>query len=452
MHLQFFYQGNEKLDPEVELEHQLKPTIFNVSTDSDTSISVKSDDSKLDSEFEATIQKFLAPKIEKVKKVNTAQTIKKLTNMKNLHPIAKGSYGTVYRCVDMNDKIRAVKSIEFSDNGIECLLEASIMKTIVHPYINIAHDIILSDNAINIVQTLADSDLHTSCRKSKIPKAELKKILWQISQAVSCLHKENIIHGDLKAQNVLVFGSIVKLCDFTLSLKHNNGDTYTVYTGTPTHRPPEVWMHKKWDMSSDIWSLACTFYEIARGKLLFPIQQGEDNLKRLNLDCIFDFCDTTDQKCNYKRHDTSYERHRPFVESGDLKDLLLNMLQLDPTKRFTIADVLEHHYFKDQPKELNYVVKKNPIIVHDPTQISYALEFYSKYNAERCTIETAMNLYKSVGQVGEYSIDLILLACLLISSKLNFRQKFNIQPNKRLYDCEIEICKKLDFKLHNALG
>jgi cyclin-dependent kinase len=462
MHLRFFSPMNEKhvLNDNISEIDKLKTstTFFTNSTDSDNSSGTsgiisdaKIDDQKAENTSEITIQKFSSPKFQKLKKNNT-QTIKKLTNMKSLHPIAKGSYGTVYKGIDLNDKIVAVKSIEFSENGIECLLEASIMSTIVHPYINIAHSTTLTDNTMNIVQTLADSDLHIYCRTNRIPKAELKRFLWQIAQAVYCLHKENIIHGDLKAQNVLVFGNIVKLCDFTLSIRHNLGDTYNVYTGTPTHRPVEVWMHKKWDMSSDIWSLGCTFYEIAKGKLLFPIQDQSEDIKKSNLDCIFDFADSTDQEINYKRYDTHYERHRPFIESGDLKDLLLNMLQLDPEKRLTISEVLSHRYFKDMPKQLNYVSRKNEVCIHDPTLIAYAQEFYAQYNAERNTINTAINLYRAVGEVGDYGIDLILLACLLISSKLNFRQKFHIQPNRILYECEKAICEKLEFKLHCELN
>lgn len=452
MYLRFFSPNN---NDDFDMEQQKKLQFHNVSTDSDNSTSTISsikNEEKIDNISEVAIQKLSAPKIQKLRKINNIHIIKELINIKNLHPIAKGSYGTVYKGLDMNDKMIAVKSIPFSNNGIECLLEASIMKCIVHPYINIAHSITLTNNSMNIVQTLASSDLHTYCRSGeKISKKELKKILWQITQAVCCLHKENIIHGDLKAQNILVFGSDIKLCDFTLSIKHNNGDYYNDYTGTPTHRCPSVWMKKKWGISSDIWSLGCTFYEIIKGKLLFPIQDKDEDLKKSNLDCIIDFCRNTGQEVDHHGYDTDFEVHRPFIETGPLKNLLLGMLQWDPEKRFTITEILQHPYFSDQPKELNYVVRKNEIAVTNPKDIGYARDFYSRYNAERATINTAMNLYQAVGEVSDYGVDIILLACLLISSKINYHQQFNITPNKRLYQCEMEICKKLDFRLHCEL-
>ena len=411
----------------------------------------ESSEDKDDKNTSPTIQKFSAPKITKNKFIASVQSIKRLTNMKNLHPIAQGSYGTVYKGIDLNDRILAIKSIPFSENGIECLLEASIMSAIVHPFINQAHSISLSNNTMNIVQTLADSDLYTYCRKERIGKPELRKILWQICQAVYCLHNENIIHGDIKAQNILVFGDTVKLCDFTLSVKYNVGQTFTVYSGTPTHRCPSVWKKLPWSIGSDIWSLGCTFYEIAKGKLLFPIQDENTDIKKSNLNCIYDFCEEMGQTVNYARYDIDCLEHRPFTETGHLRNLILGMLQLEPENRLTIKEILAHPYFRDQPKHIGYVVRKNESIVNDEKDISYAINFYKDYNAERCTIETAINIYRAVGQIDDYGVDLILLTCLLLSSKINFHQKFIIKPNKRLFDCESRISEKLGFRLHCQL-
>ena len=468
MYLSLFLSGNDKLKiSDDDNEHSKISTIpkefYNISTDTDNSgkltpqFKTQSPDSNTGkdniSEFESIpIQKFSGPKFsrKKFKGINDLQSIKISTEMKNLQSIAKGSYGTVYKGINNCDKIIAIKSIPFSESGIECLFEASIMSSIVHPYINRAHNIICSNNSMNILQTLADADLHTYCRKNKIGKRELKKILWQIAQAISCLHKENIIHGDIKAQNILMCDGIVKLCDFTLSVKYQKGNSYTTYTGTPTYRPPEVWLRNNWDLSSDIWSLGCTFYEIAKGRLLFPIQTKADdnNIKYYNLDCIYDFCESQGQTVNYTRYDTDYSKHRIFDDSGAFGNLLLGMLQIDPNKRLTITEILNHQYFKDQPKEINYCVKKNKIIVIDEDEIQYAQNFYKKYDAERSTLEMSMNIYRAVGKIEGYSTDLILLACLLISSKLNFHQKFDNPNNIRLYDAELEICKKLEFRLH----
>src|SRR5437870_3517791 len=168
MYLSLFLAGNEKLkvqDEEAERQSKIKD-FHNISTDTDNSgklspESKSSDNSDITLE-DIPIQKFSGPRIlrKKFKGINDLQSIKISTEMKNLQSIAKGSYGTVYKGINQNEKIIAIKSIPFSESGIECLFEASIMSSIVHPYINRAHSIVCSNNSMNILQTLADSDLH----------------------------------------------------------------------------------------------------------------------------------------------------------------------------------------------------------------------------------------------------------------------------------------------------
>lgn len=396
------------------------------------------------------------------------QTIQVPSNIKLIKQIGKGSYGTIYKAMDENTKkIVAVKYIRSDSKGLECLLEASIMSSIKHPYINHANNIYSQNNNLIIVQELAETDLFEYCRpdygsKNRqhkgLPTKTLKKWGWQLSQALYCLHKEKIIHGDIKSLNVLIFGENIKLCDFTLSMKHMPGQTYTIPTGTPTHRAPEVWLKQCWDESSDIWSLGCTFYEMMNSRLLFPVQEEQEQnsieTRHRYLNCIYDYCEKNGQDVPYKLYDEEYNKSRTFDKKASLfNDLIDKMLKLNPKERLNIRGVLDHPFFKGFDKSVNYISIPNKSLINSTVELKYASDYYSKYTAESVTLELAINLYRSIGKMNNYSTDFVLLVCLLISSKMNPNQRFNTPLNliERMFACEREICEKLKFRLHNKL-
>jgi serine/threonine protein kinase len=383
-----------------------------------------------------------------------------------LKQIGNGSYGTIYKAIDEETKkIVAIKRIVNSESGLDCLLEASMMSTIKHPYINSAIEVECNEESLFIVQALADSDLFDYMRPSTQSETGVRRVLstkllkkwsWQLCQALYCLHKEKIIHGDIKSSNVLIFGENIKLCDFTLSMKHIPGCTYTIPGSTPSHREISIWLSKNWDESSDIWSLGCTLYEMVYSKLLFPIQEGENaiDIKRKYLNCIYDYGRNTCQDVPYEMYDIEYTKHRPFDRSASsINDLIDKMLRLDSRERPTIREVLNHPYFKGFDKSVNYMSIPNISVINLSTDLKYADDFYSKYTAEPMTIQMAMNIYRSIGKLQNYSTDFILLCSLLMASKMNPNQKYSmpIKPTAKLYECEREICQKLKFHLHNNL-
>jgi serine/threonine protein kinase len=86
-------------------------------------------------------------------------------------------------------------------------------------------------------------------------------VLGGIAKGMMHLHKLNILHGDLKAQNVLLrsaggepSGVIPKLADFGLSVKLDGQETHvsSLYQGTPSHMAPEVFLSGRQSKASDV--------------------------------------------------------------------------------------------------------------------------------------------------------------------------------------------------------
>ncbi len=146
---------------------------------------------------------------------NVRKNINTITLDKQL---GKGSFGTVYLCHDENNNKLAVKCIKTKDYGVPSLSEASIMSVIRHPNISMALKIHATPQKLYIVQELAISDLRVYRLNNNISEDLCCEWIHMMLQGVSCLHRYNIIHGDIKAGNILVYsGNRIKISDFTLS-------------------------------------------------------------------------------------------------------------------------------------------------------------------------------------------------------------------------------------------
>jgi serine/threonine protein kinase len=213
--------------------------------------------------------------------------------------LGKGSYGSVFLCTDENGRQFAAKKCKSDkEEGIKNILEAIIMASLCHPYLNRALHVCAKNNKLYIIQELALTDLSQYTRRKtkkhhskptdithpqhlqhlqpvKPTISQLQYWCYCLLQAVDALHERNIIHADIKACNVFLYpNDYIRLADFTLSMvKWKEGEKFNHNVCTSTHRPMECLIEDKlWDEKLDIWSLGCTFYEIAYGKSLFPYQ------------------------------------------------------------------------------------------------------------------------------------------------------------------------------------
>ncbi|PPQ91944.1 hypothetical protein CVT25_000987 [Psilocybe cyanescens] len=93
----------------------------------------------------------------------------------------------------------------------------------------------------------------------------------QLFLALSLLRKTNIMHADIKPDNILVneHKTVLKLCDLGSASDVSENDI-TPYLVSRFYRAPEIILGVPYDFSLDIWSIGCTLYELYTGKILFP--------------------------------------------------------------------------------------------------------------------------------------------------------------------------------------
>jgi serine/threonine protein kinase len=336
------------------------------------------------------------------------------------------------------------------------------MSTILHPYLNHSEKIYVSEKKLYIIQDLAKTDLaqYTRCHKENYRPSTSKLKFWCycLIKALSVLHSNNIIHSDIKASNILLYhDDSIKLSDFNLSvLKSNKDSRFTHKICTRTHCPLEVLKKSSWNEAVDIWSLGCTFYEIAYGMLLFPCQNGGT---KCYINSILEWTELRSRKITknssiLKSIDEStlypIEYNSPLFcdESKNLSkimfnDLLYKMLISDQYKRPNIKDVSEHPFITNLSVKYqlikcinNKIPEYNPII-----------NYISNITDDNDVINLSVKIYNGIYFITEYTQELKAITCTLIASKLLHKNIPEIQNDVLPIVIAIEsnICNNLTF-------
>jgi serine/threonine protein kinase len=202
-------------------------------------------------------------------------------------------------------------------------------------------------------------------------------IAWQLLNALYALHKERIIHADVKPDNVLYYDMNriqVKLADFTVaSIISSNGNTGA--PGSPSYMAPEILAGERWNEKIDIWALGCTLYYLYYGVQLIPIQSDKNELDGTSsrsirmkrelkvISTILDSSRYHSRTQNVTGH--VMPRNNPLSEESTINDLLILMLQVDYMKRPSAKKLLESVIFNNQPIIIQpyntYVLDSSPL-------------------------------------------------------------------------------------------
>ena len=289
---------------------------------------------------------------------------KRLNEFRKVRKIGEGTYGEVYEAIDtINNRKVAMKKmrIENKDEGIPitALREMCILKHLRHNNVVQLYEIIQDVDKIVLIFEYADMDLKMYVDKEKGIK-DLKIIQQFTLQILNGLYYCNInriIHRDLKPQNLLLITSEMKLklCDFGLSRM------FSLPMGKMTHeiitlwyRPPEVLLGiENYTTKVDSWSIGCIMAEMITGKPLFP---GDSEIGQLFK--IFQIMGTPNEEnwpgiTKLKDYSINFPQWKPkkikdlfpnFDKDG--LDLMEKFLQMDPDKRITIKDALNHPFLE----------------------------------------------------------------------------------------------------------
>ena len=177
--------------------------------------------------------------------------------------------------------------------------------------------------------------------KKHLKEIEVQNYIRQLINALKYLHERNIIHRDLKLENIFLTDNMVlKLGDFGLAiqLKQSEENIKDFPCGTPNYMAPEIFEcnHSK---KSDIWALGIVMYKLLFGKLPYDIGESRDEEAVEYLKTI---------KISYK------ENNIKIIDKTI--DLIKQLLDPDFKKRPSLDEILEHDFFKAvEDKEGNFI-------------------------------------------------------------------------------------------------
>lgn len=287
-----------------------------------------------------------------------------------LEKVGQGSYGDVYRAHDLrHHREVAIKRVRMhTGGGIRCALEPLLLRSLRHPYLLGADAVLTSTNYCCTVMPLALDDVdHYLATHPAVSLAQRLQWCWQICQGLACLHTVGVVHADLKDANCLVMpDQRCLLADYTLACLLPEGAHLSHTTAyTFTHRPPEVFLQRRWGHSADVWALGCTLYQMIYHQTLFPYQaetvrvDDERPLVVKMLACYKQFAYDTQQPDAFltsgllgKRPGKWYPPAQGFKSTPEydgINHLILQCLRLVPSERPTMAQVLAHPVWRGQP-------------------------------------------------------------------------------------------------------
>ncbi len=218
--------------------------------------------------------------------------------------LGKGSYGTVYLAKNESnlniDEYVAIKKFFINDkNSYKSYKnELKILKKIKSKYLIKIFDYYRDSQYMYIVMEYApEGDLEDYIRRKynrgmKINNNFIDTVLYQINEGLSTLHKEKIIHRDIKTSNILVFNeNLVKITDFGVSkILENNNLAYS-NIGTPYYMSPEMLNGNPYNYMVDFWALGCVIYKMLTNKypfeannigtLIYKIKSGRYDLSTI---------------------------------------------------------------------------------------------------------------------------------------------------------------------------
>ena len=203
----------------------------------------------------------------------------KISNYEIGKVIGRGAYATVKICKNkITQEKFAMKIYEkkiLSDNiKKKCIArEIEILKKLNHPNIVKLYDTIISDKNILLIQELVNGislrDFYNKEIRNQKNISENKfKILTlifkQIFSAFDYIHKKNIIHRDIKLENILLTkNNEIKIIDFGFGLYNPRNYLQKFFCGTPNYMAPEIIMKKEYDgQKADMWSLGILLYKL----------------------------------------------------------------------------------------------------------------------------------------------------------------------------------------------
>ncbi|KAI9913004.1 hypothetical protein PsorP6_004908 [Peronosclerospora sorghi] len=307
--------------------------------------------------------------------------------------IGSGTFSVVREAVhkptNQRYAIKCIKRQGLVAEDIEALTtEVAILKQMNHPNIMILYDFFVEDKYYYLVTEFMEGGelFDRIVEKSYYNEREARDLIKLLLEAIKYCHDANIVHRDLKPENLLLSSkdddASIKLADFGFAkrIKLDSDDLVTA-CGTPGYVAPEILEGRPYGKTVDIWSVGVISYILLCGYPPFHDNNHNALFKKI--------------KAGKFQFDSPYWDH----VSDDAKDLISQMLVVDPKKRLSLHSRYLRRSTVDQLLAHRWVTGTEVATV----QLTSALEELRRFNARRKFKAAVSTVSTTVGFSKKYS-------------------------------------------------
>ncbi|XP_020917922.1 serine/threonine-protein kinase 33 isoform X2 [Sus scrofa] len=259
--------------------------------------------------------------------------------------LGQGSFGMVIEAINKETETRwAIKKVNKEKAGSSAVKllerEVSILKSVKHEHIIQLEQVFETPKKMYLVMELCeDGELKdVLARKGHFSENETRWIIQSLAAATAYLHSKDIVHRDLKLENVMVKSSFVdannemnvniKVTDFGLAVRKQGRSEAMLQTtcGTPIYMAPEVISAHDYSQQCDIWSIGVIMYLLLCGEPPF-VASSEEKLFEL-----------------IRKGELRFEAAVWDSVSDAAKSVLKQLMKVDPAHRITAKELLDNEW------------------------------------------------------------------------------------------------------------
>ena len=359
---------------------------------------------------------------------------------KILDKLGSGSFGKVFLAQNKYTKEKvAMKEIKKANKDLlsdgEIKDEIDILKSLDHPdIVRIIESFNTKESYVLVTEYCEGGELYDQVR-NQLSETQIAVIFKQLLSGLAYLHSHNIVHRDLKLENILIqeiekskttgedlFN--IKIIDFGTARIFDNKKKPQSIVGSSYYIAPEV-LNQKYGKECDLWSVGVILYMFIVGHAPFDGCDDEEITGNI-------------QKGIYKKDDKRWKK-----ASREVKDLIQKLLIYNPQKRLTALQALRHPWFKITDSDILYDnVPKNDIIECIRNLLTYNISSkleelvlaYIIHNIPRPRqAKSAIKLFKLVNEVGDGKLlkrelkkTLLLFVTEDFLNKYDFDEQFSL--------------------------
>ncbi|KAG7334796.1 hypothetical protein KOW79_001392 [Hemibagrus wyckioides] len=266
--------------------------------------------------------------------------------------LGRGKFAVVKKCVEKATQNEyAAKFLRKRRKGEDCrndiLNEIAVLEAAkANPYVVGLHEVYeTSHEIILVLEYAAGGEIFNQCVAEDEDEAftedDVIRLVRQILTGVAFLHRNNVVHLDLKPQNILLTSAQplgdIRIVDFGLSRQVDNKSEVREILGTPEYVAPEILSYEPVSTATDMWSIGVLTYVMLTGESPFLGDEKKETYLNVSKGIV----------------DYSEEVFEGISHLA--VDFLKSLLKLDPRTRVTAEECLSHLWLNTDSNSRNLI-------------------------------------------------------------------------------------------------